>query len=89
MTDCIKTGAKVFFQDYNVVLPADIFRVGGYSVLHFNMNLFHHREEENTLKATHSVSLPFHQGNYYWRKEDGILMVPTTFLKEINQRKEK
>lgn len=89
MTECIKTGAKVLFEDYNVVLPADLFRIGGYTVLHFNMHLFNHREEDNPLKATYRVHLPFHEGNYYWKKEDGTLIVPTCFLQEINQRKEK
>lgn len=76
MTDCIKTGARVYLSDYDVVLPADLFHVAPDTyVFSFNMNPFYDRSIPIPMTdITHSVNLGASELRHYWNKEKGILV---------------
>lgn len=80
---CIKTGARVYLQEYNQTLPADIHAVGGCAVIRMNMALFDSGDSHwGSEGATHSVTIGPGE-NSYWNKREGTLVVPRAYLTEL------
>lgn len=78
MTHCIKTGARVYLADYDVILPADVFSVGDDTlVFRFNMALFHNRSHDpfSQKDITHTVHLEALESLHFWREDLGILVI--------------
>lgn len=74
---CIKTGATVHFANYNMAVPADIFRVGDCYVIRWNVNGQVYRELEHSDWAV----APYEDSAKVWHREDlGVTVVPKEFL---------
>lgn len=80
---CIKTGARVYLEEYGQTLPADLHTVGDCVVIRMNMGMFD-TEDSNFSKvgATHSVVIGSSE-NSYWNKREGTLVVPINNLTEL------
>lgn len=74
---CIKTGARVYLDNYNCVVAADIFRIGNSNLVHYNVNSADYSTEALE-KASHTLRLP--NGDYYLNREKGIIAVPSACL---------
>jgi len=87
MTNCIKTGAKVYLSDYDVTLPADVYSVGPSTYIFvFNMAPFNDRsivipKEE----ARYHIKFPQYGYEYFWRKDDGILAIQAHCIKFLEE----
>lgn len=80
---CIKTGARVYLQEYNQTLPADIHVVAGCAVIRFNMGAFDSEHSQwSSEGATHTVTIGTGENNY-WNKREGTLVVPRSYLTEL------
>jgi hypothetical protein len=75
---CIVTGAKVFFEEYRVTHPADVYAVGNCIVIRIAPG----RDFYDTIKspATHAVQL---FTDCFMRKHDGIFVVPSNQFREL------
>lgn len=81
MARCVKTGAKVHFQDYGCVAHADLFEVGDTMIINlggefFGAASFDWRDRHN---PTHILEI----GDGYFHKEKGIAVVPREALQEL------
>lgn len=80
---CIKTGAKVYLEEYGQTVPADIHAVGDCVVVRMNMSLFDGPDSNFSRNgATHTVIIG-PGGESYWNKREGTLVVPRDNLTEL------
>jgi hypothetical protein len=71
MSECTYTGARVFFFDYDFVVPADLYVVGDVVIIRWNIKgrLYITPDTE----TTHEVTV----GKDGWHREDiGVTVVP-------------
>lgn len=72
MSTCIKTGAKVYFEEYGTTVSCDLFEAAGAFVIRFYPEAFYGNGWERK-DATHSV---FIGTEGYLREDIGIAVVP-------------
>lgn len=79
---CIKTGARVYFANYGVVAPADIFAVAGAVVVRTPARLDSCSEpHDGAPEFTHTLqSEP--RNEEFWRPDLGVFVVPAYGLTE-------
>lgn len=76
---CIKTGARVWLPDYNLIAPADLYAVGDSIIVRFNGDPTKYEGNFHLAGsvpegATHIVHLNF-RGENYIRLDTGTLVV--------------
>lgn len=79
---CIKTGARVYFADYNVTLSADIYAVEGVVVVRtcsWRDEAFPRGDEG----ATHNLYAPPGGVDQFWRPDIGVFVVPQRCITEF------
>jgi hypothetical protein len=78
---CIKTGARVYFEDYGFIAPADIFKVGDCYIIRWNVE--GKRFDAELSEATHQVdSFPY--SDDWWHRDDmGVTVIPSWALTEF------
>lgn len=70
MNNCIKTGAYVYFADYDMYSHADLYAIGNYIVVHWNV---HGASHEAHREVSHQMNLGTEN---YHNKDSGISVVP-------------
>ena len=68
---CIKTGARIFLDAYNRVVPADIHRVGNCYVINYNVNCPH--DAFPAADATHTLYT--HPNDGQWHDQNNGIIV--------------
>lgn len=78
---CIKTGAIVYFMNYDVVAPADIYQVGNARVVRTPQTLGEYQNAPLDLKPTHAI----HSTGIveFWRPDLGVFVVPEDLVWEV------
>lgn len=74
---CIKTGARVYFNDYGFVVPADIYVVGGCYVIRWNT------EGKEYVTGTPDLSwwiVSLLPGENWHRDDLGVTVVPIRWV---------
>lgn len=72
MNNCIKTGARVYIEDYNLYVPADLFLIGESVVVNIPPGAMENFVDKAPEDVTHWVP----QGSkYYLHKDKGILVI--------------
>lgn len=79
---CIKTGAIVYFMNYDVVAPADIYQVGNARVVRIPMSLDEYRVMSLDLKPTHAIRSTGIME--FWRPDLGVFVVPEDLVWEVD-----
>jgi hypothetical protein len=81
---CIKTGARVFFPEYGVVLPADLYAIGNCILIRTNPGaITKSNGTYNAMDATHIVAAGY--GDSFYRDDIGIFVVPQGRVEEVSQ----
>lgn len=86
MTDCIKTGAYVYIENYNAYSPADLYRTftpHGDRVIIVRLNPEHTWAFEPARSVTHRLKEFGKDSSYFWHKEAGIAVVNDDDLVEV------
>lgn len=79
---CIKTGARVYLDNYGSSAPADLFAVGECIVVRFPQAYDECCVFDNPpTRVTHIVEV-FDGNDYWWRKDLGVLVIPRKLIKE-------
>lgn len=79
---CIKTGAKVYFENYGMTVPADLFSVEDCIIIRWNnANPFYGTVEEGN--ADYKVDYCFNSELWWHRDDLGVTVVPRYTLSKI------
>jgi hypothetical protein len=76
---CIKNGAKVYFENYGFVVPADVYRVGNCLVIRWNVNGRAFLPVDNAF-PTHIVRIIVDSEEWMHREDLGITIVPESYV---------
>lgn len=77
MSPCIKTGARVFFDNYGFKVPADIYEEANCYIIRWN-GLSKDYCTSDDPEITHVVTLPVMGG---WHRDDlGVTVIPRECL---------
>lgn len=72
---CIKTGARIYFANYGMMVVGDVFVVMDTFVFRWNVNSKDY--EEPSERASHFVEL-IHDSESWWHRDDlGVTVVPS------------
>lgn len=73
---CIKTGARVFVENYGYVVAADIYEIDSAYIVRWNI---HSRTWDKDAESTHHI---IHwTGDAVWHREDiGVTVCPKMYL---------
>lgn len=82
MTHCIKTGAYVYLDAYNMHTPADIFQIGQDFVI-LRLNPEPTWSLEPLREVTHKVFLPPKEINYFISLDKRTWVVPSDDCKKV------
>lgn len=80
---CIKTGARVHFENYGQTLVADIFQVANAVVVRTHPDRLSNPDPYPVTSPTHTLIAPPGGENEFWRDDLGVFVVPATCLKEL------
>lgn len=75
---CVKTGARVYFADYGILVAADLHQVAGATLIRFNPNSKRYVDQRDS-QITHEVSISMES----FFSQDGNAVVPNSFIKEV------
>jgi hypothetical protein len=80
MSECIKTGARVLLQEYGLICAADIHSVpNNIIVIKFNPDSLRPPTASDLISVTHQAMVGFG----FYRQDEGILVIPDTYIVEI------
>jgi hypothetical protein len=82
-TGCIKTGAKVYFANYDVLINSDVYRIGSAILIRTHAGQLD-RASYSADQGNDSVDLTItSQGNgeEFWRSDLGVFVVPEDTIK--------
>jgi len=83
---CIKTGARVHLENYDVIVAADLYSVGDVIIVRWTPQSYHQATPEDLKHATHSVRLVGHD---LWHRDDlGVTVVPSHMIRTLPQPQE-
>jgi len=83
---CIKTGARVYFENYGIIAAADLYTVGDTIIIRWTPQSYNQATREDIKQATHSVFL---RGSDLWHREDlGVTVVPSHMIRTLPQPEE-
>lgn len=89
MTNCIKTGAWVYLEEYGFSAPADIFAVGEHTrIVKFNTYVMEegaHFYRDPPCRITHYATLG---SSGWWREDIGTLVIPAIQLRHAGDETE-
>lgn len=74
---CIKTGARVLFDNYGVTVSADLYQVGNCCIVRTNPYALC-EEKSNSFDATHVFDC--NQSDVFFRDDIGIFIVPMSAI---------
>ncbi len=74
MSRCIKTGAKVFINEYGATIQSDIHEADGCIVINFNPQSWQNNGDRST--STHHITI----GNGYINRDKGIIVNPSYYM---------
>lgn len=80
---CIKTGARVYFANYDMVVAADLFAVENTIIVQTNQDALNGERHFERDEATHVVVSNSGGGNEYWRKDKGVFVVPASNIAPV------
>lgn len=81
---CIKTGARVYFANYDMVISADLFAVENTIVVRTNPHATCQTPHFERDQATHVVVSNAGGGNEFWRDDIGVFVVPACNIQPVN-----
>jgi hypothetical protein len=74
---CIYTGARVFFQDYDFIVPADLYEVGDTIIIRWNPQGKEYTNVTNESSSTHDVWIV-----HGWHREDiGVTVIKKEYIR--------
>jgi hypothetical protein len=77
---CVKTGAKVYFENYGMVVPADVFQVGDTYVIRWNPGGRHYCKFEDSFADWNVIQIT--NSEVWWHRDDlGVTVVPREYVR--------
>lgn len=78
---CVKTGAKVYFENYGTLVVGDVFVIGSCHVIRWNVHSKQYISyDEGFAQATHLV-MEICNSETWWHREDiGVTVVPSDLV---------
>lgn len=79
---CIRTGAKIYFANYGMMVIGDVYQVG--NTLIFRWNVGSKDWEEPAERASHYVELIVNSEVWWHRDDIGVTVVPESYVTIVN-----
>ena len=78
---CIKTGARIYFENYGCLVPGDLYKVGSSMIIRWNNQGIQYNANSND--ATHFVE-SVGNSELWWHREDlGVTVLPADWVIEL------
>jgi len=71
---CIKTGARIYFENYRTLVVGDAFCIGNCFIFRWNASSI--RYDQSPKDATHIVDFVENSSNWWHRDDLGVTVVP-------------
>lgn len=82
---CIKTGARVYFENYSFMVSADLYQVGDAIIIRWMPRSQNYIAEEHMKMegATHTVAYIINSDIWWHRDDIGVTVIPASMLETV------
>lgn len=76
---CIKTGARIYFENYGMLVPGDIYAVGNCVIIRWS-NVAPRFGDDELPNASHYVPFIVNSETWWHRNDLGVTVLPASML---------